>query len=89
MTSSHDLPAAADGTTSPDPGPARQRGRRAAMLLAAAAPLAAALAAAPLASASPAAPSTAAHASAMIVRPDCLSHFGAHQVPKIPECLGD
>jgi hypothetical protein len=47
MTSSHDLPARPAGTTSRDAGPARSRGRRAATLLAAAAPLAAALATAP------------------------------------------
>ena len=52
MTSSHDLPAGPAGTTSPALGPVRVRGRRAAALLAAAAPLAAAaLAMAPVATA--------------------------------------
>src|SRR5262245_24091314 len=51
MTSSNDQPAHQADTTSPDPGPARSRGRRAAGLLAAAAPLAAAIATAPAAAA--------------------------------------
>jgi hypothetical protein len=52
MTSSNDLPARPVSSTSPGSSPARPRGRRAAALLAAAAPLAAAaLASAPVATA--------------------------------------
>jgi hypothetical protein len=78
-------------TTSPHPDPVRPHGRRAAALLAAAAPLAvAALASAPLAvSFATAAPPAAAHATAMITHPDCLARPGAHLAPKYPECLGD
>jgi len=80
MTSHHDQP---------DPG--RPRGRRAAALLAAAAPLAAAaLATAPAAVAfATAAPPATAHVSAMLSGPDCLAASGASQAPKYPECLGD
>jgi len=60
MTSNHDLPARPPVPTSPDPGPARPRGRRAAALLATTAPLAAAaLASAAVAMASAAAPPAA------------------------------
>jgi hypothetical protein len=80
MTSRHD-----------QPGPGRPRGRRAAALLAAAAPLAAgALAVAPAAVAFAAGtPPATVHASAMISGPDCLAAFSGHQAPKYPECLGD
>jgi hypothetical protein len=60
MSSSHDLPARPTATASPTLGPGRVRGRRAAVLLAAAAPLAvAALASAPVATAYAAAAPTA------------------------------
>ena len=98
MTSSHDLPARPAGTASPTLGPVRVRGRRAAALLAAAAPLAAALATA----SAPAAFAAAAPAASM-ARP---SHTLAAELlttpalpattarttfigPKIPEGIGD
>ena len=60
------------------------------MLLAGAAPLAAAaLAAAPMAASSAAAAPPAAHVTAMISGPDCLAPLGGHQAPKLPACLGD
>ena len=60
MTSNHDLPARPPVPISPDSGPARPRGRRAAALLATAAPLAAAaLASAAVAMAFSAAPPAA------------------------------
>jgi hypothetical protein len=98
MTSSHDLPARPAGTASPTLGPVRVRGRRAAALLAAAAPLAAALATA----SAPAAFAAAAPAASM-ARP---SHTLAAELlttgtlpattartaftePKIPAGVGD
>ena len=79
MTSSND-----------QPGPGRPYGRRAATLLAAAVPLAAAAwASAAVTSFATAAPPAATHASAMLTNPDCLAAFSGHQAPKYPECLGD
>ena len=70
MTSNHDLPTRPVGPTPPDSGPARPRGRRAATLLAAAAPLAAALATAPaavaFATAAPAAAYSHVHAGELL-----------------------
>ena len=99
MTSSHDLPARPAGTASPTLGPVRVRGRRAAALLAAAAPLAAALATA----SAPAAFAAAAPPAASVTR---LSHTLAVELlttrtlpattartaftdPKIPAASGD
>jgi hypothetical protein len=80
MTSSND-----------QPGPGRPYGRRAATLLAAAVPLAAAAwaTASAVTSFAAAAPPAATHASAMLTNPDCLAAFSGHQAPKYPECLGD
>ena len=91
MTSNHDQPPRPASTISPHPDPGWLRGRRVAMLLAGAAPLAAAaLATAPMAASSAAAaPPAAAHVSAMISGPDCLAPLGGHQAPKLPACLGD
>jgi hypothetical protein len=99
MSSSNDLPARPAGTASSVLGPARVRGRRLAALLAAAAPLAAALATAPAAAAF----ATAAPAEASMTRP---SHTLAAELlatttlpattartaitdPKIPAGVGD
>jgi hypothetical protein len=91
MTTSPDLPGQEAGSTEPRPGTARPHGRRAAALLAVAAPLAVgALASAPVAMAFPtAAPPASAHATAALTHPDCLSRFGTHLAPKYPACLGD
>jgi hypothetical protein len=91
MTSNHDQPPRSTSTISPHPGPGWLRGRRVAMLLAGAAPLAAAaLATAPMvASSATTAPPAAAHVSAMLTNPDCLAAFSGHQAPKYPQCLGD
>ena len=99
MTSSHDLPAGPAGSTSPDFGLARPRGRRGAALLAAAAPLAAAaLAVAPVATAHAAvlpAASTArpSHTlAAELLTTGTLPATTARTAftdPKIPEGIGD
>ena len=90
MLSSNDLPARPSGSISPDPNPIRARGRRAAALLTAAAPLTAvALASAPVALAFPAAPPPAAHASAALPHSACLAPLAGDQAPKYPACLGD
>ena len=91
MTGSPDQPACSANTTSPHPGPGWPRGRRAAALLAAAAPLAAAAwVIAPAGTAfATATPPAATHASAVLTGSDCLAAFGGHQAPKLPECLGD
>ena len=99
MTSSHDLPAGPAGTTSPALGPVRVRGRRAAALLAAAAPLAAAaLAMAPVATAhaavlpaaSTARPSHTLAAELLITTtlPATTAKAGGTD-PKIPTFVGD
>ena len=98
MTSSHDLPARPAGSTSPYSGPARPRGRRAA-LLAAAAPLAvAALAAAPVVAAHAAVPPAASTArpshtvAAELLTtpalPATTAKTGGTQ-PKLPAYVGD
>jgi hypothetical protein len=90
MLSSHDLPAHPAASNSPEPRPTRPRGRRAAALLTAAAPLTAvALASAPLAVALPAAPPPAAHASAVLPHSGCLAPLAGDQAPKYPACLAD
>ena len=91
MTISQDQPVRSADITSPHPEPGRPQRRRAATLLAAAAPLAAAAwAIAPAGAAfATATPPAAAHASAMLTGSDCLAAFGGHQAPKLPECLGD
>jgi hypothetical protein len=89
MLSSRDLPAHPAASNSPNPSPTRPRGRRAAILLTAAAPLTAALASAPLAMALPAAPPPAAHASAALPHSGCLSPLAGDQAPKYPACLAD
>ena len=99
MTSSNDLPARPAGSTSPGSGPARVRGRRAAALLAAAAPLAAAaLASAPVATAYAAAPppaSTARPSHTLAAEllttgtlPATTAKTGGTE-PKIPTYVGD
>ena len=99
MTSSHDLPAGPAGSTSPDFGLARPRGRRGAALLAAAAPLAAAaLAVAPVATAHVAAASAASTArpshtlAAELLTtgtlPATTAKTGGTE-PKIPAYVGD
>jgi hypothetical protein len=99
MTSNNDLPARPAGTTSPTLGPARARGRRVAALLAAAAPLAAALATGPataaFATAVPPAPSMtrpshtlAAELLATGTLPATTARTGGGD-PKIPEAVGD
>jgi hypothetical protein len=99
MSSSHDLPAGPAGTTSPALGPGRVHGRRAAALLAAAAPLAAAaLAAAPVATAytaaSPAASTArpnqtlAAELLTTATLPATTAKAGGTD-PKIPTLVGD
>jgi hypothetical protein len=100
MTSSNDLPAGPAGGASPALGSVRVRGRRAAALLAAAAPLAAAaLAAAPSAAAfASAAPPTASTsrpshtlaAELLTTRtlPATTARTGGGD-PKIPEAVGD
>ena len=98
MTSSHDLPARPAGSTSPYSGPARPRGRRAA-LLAAAAPLAvAALAAAPVVAAHAAVPPAASTArpshtlAAELLTTGTLPATTARTAftePKIPAGVGD
>ena len=91
MTSGYDQPARSADAISSHPGPGHARGRRAAALLAAAAPLAAAAwAIAPAGAAfATATPPAATHASAMISGSDCLAAFGGHQAPKFPACLAD
>ena len=99
MTSSHDLPAGPAGTTSPALGPVRVRGRRAAALLAAAAPLAAAaLAMAPVATAHAAVVPAASTArpsqtlAAELLTTPSLPATTARTTfigPKIPEGIGD
>ena len=91
MTSGYDQPARSADAISSHPGPGQARGRRVAALLAAAAPLAAAAwAVAPAGAAfATAAPPAAMHASAVLTGSDCLTAFGGHQAPKLPECLGD
>ena len=91
MTSGYDQPARSADAISSHPGPGQARGRRAATLLAAAAPLAAAAwAIAPAGAAfATATPPAATHASAMLTGSDCLAAFSGHQVPKYPACLGD
>ena len=90
MLSCHDLPAHPAASNSPEPSPTRQRGRRAAALLTAAAPLTAvALASAPLAMALPAAPPPAAHASIALPHSGCLAPLAGDQAPKYPACLAD
>ena len=90
MTSGHDQPVRSADIISPHPEPGRPQ-RRVAMLLAAAAPLAAAAwVIAPAGAAfATAAPPAATHASAVLTGSDCLAAFGGHQAPKLPECLGD
>ena len=99
MTTGHDLPARPAGTTSLGSGLARSRGRRAATLLAAAAPLAAALATAPataaFATTAPPAASTTrpSHAlAADLLTTTALPATTARTAvgdPKIPEAVGD
>ena len=91
MTSGYDQPARSADITSPHPEPGRPQRRRVATLLAAAAPLAAAVwAIAPAGAAfATAAPPAATHASAMLTGSDCLAASGGHQAPKIPACLAD
>ena len=91
MTSGYDQPARSADAISSHPGPGQARGWRAAALLAAAAPLAAAAwAIAPTGAAfATATPPAATHASAMLAGSDCLAAFGGHQAPKLPDCLGD
>src|SRR5215469_16230061 len=99
MSSSHDLPARPAGTASPASGPGRARGRRVAALLAAAAPLAAALATGPaaaaFATAAPPAPSMtrtshtlAAELLTTRTLPATTARTGGGD-PKIPEAVGD
>jgi hypothetical protein len=99
MTSNHDLPARPADPTLPDSRPLRPRRRRAAMLLAAAAPLAAtALAAAPVAMTSAAAPTAAstarpsqAHAADLLatgILPATTAGTGGGD-PKLPPYVGD
>jgi hypothetical protein len=95
MTSSHDLPAGPAGNTSPGAAPARPRGRRAAALLAAAAPLAAALATAPaalaIATATPAAAHSPTHAGTLLTTttlPATTAGTGGTD-PKLPPLVGD
>jgi hypothetical protein len=99
MTSSHDLLAHPASLTSPDPGrPARPRGRRAATLLAAAAPLAAAaLATAPAAAAFATAAPPAAHGHTLAAELLTTTSLPATTAgtacspcdPKIPALVGD
>jgi len=96
MTSSHDLSAHPDGTIPPGPGPARPHRRRAAALLAAAAPLAAVLATAPaaMAVATTTAPATGSHLYAAelltttATLPSTTAGLGGTD-PKIPALVGD
>jgi hypothetical protein len=98
MTSSNDLPARLAGTASPALGPSRSRGRRAAALLAAAAPLAAVLASVPVATAHaavlPAANSArpsqtlAAELFTTATLPATTAKAGGTD-PKIPTLVGD
>jgi hypothetical protein len=102
MTSSQNLPARPVGTTWPESSPGRVHGRRVAVLLAAAAPLAAALATAPaavaFASAAPPATSTASTTrpsqtlAAELLTTRTLPATTAKTAitdPKIPEASGD
>ena len=96
MTSTRDMPDHAADDLSANPGSPRPRGRRAAMLLAAAAPLAAALATAPaavaLATTTPAAAHGQAHAAALLgtaALPVTTARTGGGGDPKIPEAVGD
>jgi hypothetical protein len=99
MSSSHDLPARPPGTVTSALGPGRVRGRRVAALLAAAAPLAAALATAPTAAAF----ATAAPPAASMTKPSqslaaellatgtlpATTAKTAVTDPKIPAAAGD
>jgi hypothetical protein len=95
MTSNHDLPAHSAHTTSPDSGPARPRGRRAAALLAAAAPLAAALATAPAAVAVATAAPPPAHSQTPAAALHTTNTLPATTAgtggtdPKLPPLVGD
>jgi hypothetical protein len=96
MTSSHDQRAQPAGTTAPGHGLARPRGRAAAALLAAAAPLAAALATAPaaVAFATTAPPAAHSHAPAgelltTTTLPATTAVTCAPCDPKIPAMVGD
>jgi hypothetical protein len=98
MTSNHDLPARPAGSASPALGPVRVRGRRAAALLVAAAPLAAALATAPSAAAFAATTPAASTArpshtlAAELLTTGTLPATTARTAftdPKIPEGIGD
>ena len=97
MASRHDRPAHPAGNTSPSAGPARPRGRRAAALLAAAAPLAAALATAPaavaFATAAPAAAHSHTHAAELLATaalPATIAGTACSPCdPKIPTLVGD
>ena len=98
MTSNHDLPARPAGSASPALGPVRVRGRRAAALLVAAAPLAAALATAPSAAAFAATTPAASTArpshtlAAELLTTPALPATTARTTfigPKIPEGIGD
>ena len=94
MTSGHDLPGYPAGTTSPEPGPARPRGRHAAALLVAAAPLAAALATAPATAAFATAAPPPAHSQTLAagLLTTTLPATTARTVPtdpKIPAASGD
>jgi hypothetical protein len=92
---SHHTPARPAGITPPGPGLARPRGRRAAALLAAAAPLAAALATAPAVVAFTAAAQPAAHSHTfagelLTASPLPATTAGtAFTDPKIPAGVGD
>jgi hypothetical protein len=95
MTSNHDLPAHAADTTSPDSSPARPRGQRTAALLAAAAPLAAALATAPaavtVATTAPLPAHSQTHTAALLTTatlPATTAGTGGTD-PKLPPFVGD
>jgi hypothetical protein len=97
MTSSHDLPGRPACPTAPDSGPARPRRRRAATLLAAAAPLAAVLATVPaavaFATSAPAAAHNHTHAAELLATATLPATTAGTACspcdPKIPTMVGD
>jgi hypothetical protein len=96
MTSGHGLSAHPAGSASPGPRPVRPRGRRAAALLAAAAPLAAALATAPavtaFATSTPPVARSYTHAEllATAALPATTARTACNPCdPKIPTMVGD
>jgi hypothetical protein len=94
MTSDHDLPVPPAGNTPPGSHPTRTRRRRAATLLATAAPLAAALAAAPAvatvaATAAPAAARTQALTAELLTAGTLPATTAGGTDPKLPPLVGD